>query len=92
MALEPFKKLASTLVLLLRGTINSELEIFKIAQNTTPEAKEPQYTTGKVIQRLVLVHAHIYRYIADKEANDESNTFIIKLQTVTETDCAGSLW
>ena len=56
------QKLASTLVLLLRGTVNSELEIFKIA-----------------------------KYIAAEEANSESITFNIKLQTVTQTDCAGSL-
>ena len=36
----PEKKMASTLVFLLRGTVNSELEIFKITQNTTSEAKE----------------------------------------------------
>ena len=42
-ALEQFKKLASTFVLLLRGTVNSELEIFKIAQkpknDITPQVR-----------------------------------------------------
>ena len=47
---EAVQKLVSTLVHLLRGTVNSELEIFKIAQNTTSEAKERQYTAGKAIQ------------------------------------------
>ena len=33
-----------------------------------------------------MVHAHICRYITTEEANDEYNTFIIKLQTVAQTD------
>ena len=36
-----------------------------------------------------MVHAHIYRYIASEEANGESDTFIIKVQTVTQTDSCG---
>ena len=47
----------------IEGTVNSELEIYKISQNTTTEA---------------LVHAHIYLYITteSEEANSESNTFL----------------
>ena len=43
------QKLASTPVRLLRGTVNIEHEIFKMARNTTSEAKERPYTAGKVI-------------------------------------------
>ena len=74
--------LAPTLVLLLRGTVNSELEIFKIAQNTIYEVKERQYCAGKVRQRLFRIvpctYLSTYRYT--EETNGESNTFIIKLQ------------
>ena len=88
------QKLAPTLVLLLRGTVNSELEIFKIAQNTIYEVKERQYCAGKVRQRLFSIcpctYLSTYRYT--EETNGESNTFIIKLQTVTQTNFVDTLW
>ena len=40
------QKLPSPLSLCLRGTANREVEIFKIAENTTSEARERQYTAG----------------------------------------------
>ena len=85
-------KLPPTLVLLLRGTVNSELEIFEIAENTTSEAKERQHTAGKAIQPLFKIGpCTYYRYITLEEANSEFSTFIVKFQTVTLTDCVSSL-
>ena len=82
------QKLLSTLVLLLRGTVNSDLEIFKIAQNTTSEGKERQYTAGKVTTLISQWSIHIFiRFIATEEANGESSTFTIKLQMVLQSVC-----
>ena len=54
----------------LGGAVNSEPEIFKIAQNTTSEAKEQQYTAGEVMQRLFGIgpctYLSIYRYRRSK--------------------------
>ena len=75
------QKLFSTPVLLLRGTVNSERKIFKIAQNATSEVKERQYNVY-----LALPRVYSYRNVATEE------TVNIKLQKVTQTDCAGYWW
>ena len=66
-----------SVVLLLSGTVYSELELFKIAQNTTSEVKKRQYTTGKVIQHLFSIspctYLQLYQYITSEKANSESN-------------------
>lgn len=59
-----------------RGTVN-----IKIAQNATSEVKERQYNVY-----LALVRAYSHRNVATEE------TVNIKLQKVTQTDCAGSWW
>ena len=40
--------------------------------------KGRQFTVGKVIQRLSLIHAHIKRYIDKNEAKGKYSTLIIK--------------
>lgn len=75
------QKLFSTPVPPPRGTANSERKIPKTAQNATSEVKERQYNVY-----LALVRAYSYRNVAIEE------TVNIKLQKVTQTDCAGSWW
>ena len=51
------QRIDSVLVLLLRGTVNSEL---KIVQNTTSETKGRLFTVGKVTKRLFNIDACTY--------------------------------